>query len=78
MFGNVFLTGFPCLGVGDGRKTSQEDGFGSFISPRYLNIYPVIHIYPFTGAAFWVKNIMFLGRYMSIQCLSSATHGDLS
>lgn len=54
MFANVFLTGFPCPGVGDGMKASQENGFGSSISPRYLNIYAVIHIYPFTGAAFWV------------------------
>lgn len=65
-------------GMGDGRKTSQENDFGSSISQRYLNIYPVIHIYPCTGATFWVKNIMFLGRYTSAQSLSNATHRDLS
>lgn len=64
--------------MGDGRKASQEDDSSSSISPRYLNIYPVIHIYPFTGAAFWVENVMFLGRYTSVQCLSDATHRDLS
>lgn len=54
-------------------------GLGSSISLRYPNIYAVMHINPCGAAAFWVKNAAFLGRYSSsIQCLSTATHRDLS
>lgn len=52
---------------------------GSSISLRYPNIYPLMHINPCSAAAFWVKNATFLGRYSSSgQCLSTATHWDLS
>lgn len=67
-FEDVFTTGFlrpamgrhgvcVCVGVG-----SQESGLGSSISRRYPNIYLMIHIYPHTGAAFWVQNVMFSGK----------------
>lgn len=76
-FRKVSVTGSR-VGWETGRRAAKRTGFASFISLRYLNIYPVIHIYPFGAAAFWVKNIMFLGKYTRIQCLSSATHKDLS
>lgn len=49
------LTGFPCVPGRETGRTSAGQNQNSSINPRYLNIYPAIHIYPLAAAAFWVE-----------------------
>lgn len=71
MFGNVFLTGFPCPGVGERLRIVHQAEISKYLSwDPHLSV----HWCRFYGS----ETLCFLGRYTRIQCLSDATHRDLS